>query len=407
MIEAPKFTLHLACPGLSTARTFITSPTFESLATLMGFSIHHCSWVRYRVRRTFPCFHPRQRYIFPSLAVLCVMGFVAMSLLDMEGPIDLTSRSQIPEDNSVVTILLWSHPFGRYSKFGDCLERYQIRGCRITDDRRAYGEADAVIIHHRDIITGTALPQELRPAAQKWIWMNYESPTHSPGLELFEGIFNLTLTYRRGSDIFLPYGFLIPNTLRSIPYNSDQYLRTPAPHELIRPRLLAWVVSNWSESHARVVFYKQLQRFLRVDVYGRAGQAFFGDVVDLVRDYQFYLALENSQHTDYITEKLWSSIEAGAIPVVLGPSRENYERLLPPEAFIHVDDFATVRELAQYLLRLWHRPDLLMSHLSWRGGYRTHRPTFWTEHYCKACEVVRRTRGRTNVVKDLAHWFKS
>lgn len=379
----------------------------------MGVSIHHCSCVRYtamflRVRRTFPCFHARQRDIFTSLAVLCIMVFVAMSLLNMEEPIDLNSRSQSPEDNSVVTILIWSQPFGHYSKFGDCLERYQIRGCSITDDRHVYGEADAVIIHHRDIIMGTALPQEVRPSAQKWIWMNYESPTHSPGLELFEGIFNLTLTYRRGSDICLPYSFLIPNTLRSsIPYNSDQYLRTPAHHELIRPRLLAWVVSNWNKSHARVVFYKQLRRFLWVDVYGRAGQAFFGDVVDLVRNYQFYLALENSQHTDYITEKLWNSIEAGAIPVVLGPSRENYERLLPPEAFIHVNDFATVRELAQYLLMLQYRPDLLMSHLSWRGGYRTHRPTFWTEHYCKACEVVRKTKGRTNVVKDLARWFKS
>lgn len=361
----------------------------------------------FRVQRTFPCIHPRQRSIFTSLACLCIMVLVAVSLLNMEGLIDLKSRSQILKDNSVVTILLWSHPFGHYSKFGGCLERYQIRGCWITDDRRAYREADAVIIHHRDIITDTVLPEELRPAAQKWIWMNYESPTHSPYLELFEGIFNLTLTYRRDSDIFLPYGFLVPNTLRSIPYNSDQYLRTPAPYELIRPRLLSWVISNWNESHARVAFYKQLQQFLWVDVYGYAGQAFFGNVVDLVRDYQFYLALENSQHTDYITEKLWNAIEAGAIPVVLGPSREIYERLLPPEAFIHVDDFATVRELAQYLLMLWRTPDLLMSHLRWRGGHRIHRPTFWAEHYCRACEVVRKTRGRTNVVKDLAHWFKS
>lgn len=360
------------------------------------------------MRRTFPCFCYRGSRIFISLGVVSVMVFVAVSLYAIEGPIDLEPRFQIPEDDSVVTILIWSHPFGHYSTFGDCLERYHIRGCRLTDDRRVYGEADAVIIHHRDIITGTALPQELRPAAQKWIWMNYESPTHSPGLELFEGIFNLTLTYRRGSDIFLPYGFLIPSTFgSSTPYDSDEYLRVPAPHELLRPRLLAWVISNWNVSHARVAFYKQLKRFLWVDVYGLAGEAFFGDVVDLVRDYQFYLALENSQHTDYITEKLWNSIEAGAIPVVLGPSRKNYERLLPPEAFIHVDDFSSVRELAQYLLMLRRSPDLLMSHLSWRGGYRTHRPTFWTEHYCKACEVVGRTRGRTNVVKDLAHWFNS
>lgn len=368
----------------------------------MGFSNHHRSWDRCvsRVWRTFPRFSPRQRCVFTLLGAVCVMVLVPRS------PFDLDPAARPTEDNSLVTILVWAHPFGHYEQFEDCLEGYQIRGCRVTDDRHAYGEADAVIFHHRDIITGTALPEEPRPGAQKWIWMNYESPTNAPGLALFEGIFNLTLTYRIGSDIFLPYGFLIPNAVgSSAPDNSDHYLGTPPLQDLLRPRLLAWVVSNWSRSHARVVFYKQLQRYLQVDVYGHAGQAFSGEVVDLVREYQFYLALENSQHTDYITEKLWNPIEAGAIPVVLGPSRENYERFLPPEAFIHVDDFASPRDLAQYLLMLRRRPDLLMSHLSWRGRYRIHRPTFWTEHYCMACKVVRQTRGRTKVVKDLARWF--
>ncbi|KAI4815354.1 hypothetical protein KUCAC02_005503 [Chaenocephalus aceratus] len=93
-----------------------------------------------------------------------------------------------------------------------------------------------------------------------------------------------------------------------------------------------------------------------------------GSVVRLVSRYQFYLALENSQHTDYITEKLWNAVRAGAVPVVLGPSRQNYERFLPPEAFIHVDDFPTVRGLAR---------------------------------------AVRRTRGRADSVQDLTRWFHS
>lgn len=314
---------------------------------------------------------------------------------------------QITEDKSVVTVLVWSHPFGEHNLFSDCLEHYQIGGCRVTDDRRAYEEADAVIIHHRDMVGASVLPQEPRPAAQKWIWMNYESPTNTPDLARFEGIFNLTLSYRIDSDIFLPYGFLIPNGVRSASRNSDQYLRTPLASEVLRPRLLAWVVSNWHTSHRRVAFFQQLQRHLQVDVYGRVGQPLAGGVVELLREYQFYLALENSEHTDYITEKLWNPIKAGAIPVVLGPTRKNYERFLPPEAFIHVDDFASARELAQYLLVLRRRPELLMSHLGWRGNYWVHRPAFWSEHYCTACKAVRSSRGRTAVVKDLARWFRS
>lgn len=337
------------------------------------------------------------------------MVFVILSLNEEERTIDPQPlvRIRVPEDTSVVTMLLWSHPFGQHSTFSDCLERHQVDGCRLTDDRLAYGAADAVIFHHRDLVGSSALPQEPRPTAQKWIWMNYESPTNTPALAYFEGIFNLTLTYRIDSDIFLPYGFLIPRLVRSASSNSDQHLRSPSASGLLRPRLLAWVVSNWSASHRRVSFFKQLRRYLQVDVYGRVGRPLVGGVVELLRDYQFYLAMENSEHTDYITEKLWNPIEAGAIPVVLGPTRKNYERFLPPEAFIHVDDFASAQELAQYLLLLRRRPELLMSHLRWRSSYRLHRPSFWSEHYCAACKAVRRTRGRTKEVKDLARWFHS
>lgn len=335
------------------------------------------------------------------------MVFIVVSLNDVERVIDPEPSVQVTEGNSVVTMLLWFHPFRQHNPFSDCLERFQIGGCRLTDDRRAYGEADAVIFHHRDIVGAAALPREPRPGAQKWIWMNYESPTNTPGLAYFEGIFNLTLTYRIDSDIFLPYGLLIPSSAGSSSQNPDQNLRTPSPSDLLRPRLLAWVISNWNTSHRRVAFFKQLQRYLHVDVYGHVGRPFAGSVVELIREYQFYLALENSQHTDYITEKLWNPIEAGAIPVVLGPTRENYERFLPPEAFIHVDDFASARELAQYLLMLRRKPKLLLFHLRWRGNYRMHRPPFWSEHYCTACEAVRRTRGQTHAVKDLAHWFDS
>uniref|UniRef100_A0A3Q3LWS0 Fucosyltransferase n=1 Tax=Mastacembelus armatus TaxID=205130 RepID=A0A3Q3LWS0_9TELE len=308
-------------------------------------------------------------------------------------------------EHSAVTILIWTHPFGRFRKLPDCYVRYQIGGCTLTDDRRAYTQADALIIHHREVATGTdELPPEPRPCAQKWIWMNYESPAHTARLGYFEGVFNLTMSYRTDSDIFLPYGYLIPRERAP--------LRGPTRSHLLRPRLVAWVISNWSESHARVAFYYQLRRYIQVDVFGRAGRPLpedsgGGSVVRLVGRYLFYLALENSQHTDYITEKLWNAVLAGAVPVVLGPSRQNYERFLPPEAFIHVDDFPTVRALARYLLMLRRNPARLRRHLTWRGGYSVHQPAFWVEHYCTACRAVSRTRGRTGVVKDLTRWFHS
>ncbi|XP_045930456.1 alpha-(1,3)-fucosyltransferase 4-like [Micropterus dolomieu] len=344
-------------------------------------------------------------------AIVVFLLLLGVCLLYLPDP--LTLEPFVSEENSAVTVLIWTHPFGRYRELPDCFALYQIGGCTLTDDGRAYPEADAVIIHHRDVATGTAdLPPEPRPRAQKWIWMNYESPTHTPRLWLFGDVFNLTMTYRTDSDIFLPYGYLVPHDRRTKGIQNRFAHQLRVPSHLLRPRLLAWVISNWSESHARVALYYQLRRYIQVDVFGRAGRPLPEDsggnsVVRLVGRYQFYLALENSQHTDYITEKLWNAVTAGAVPVVLGPSRQNYERFLPPEAFIHVDDFPTVRGLARYLLTLRRNPARLRRHLDWRGSYSVHQPSFWAEHYCTACRAVRRTKGGTDMVKDLTRWFHS
>ncbi|XP_028320097.1 alpha-(1,3)-fucosyltransferase 4-like [Gouania willdenowi] len=304
---------------------------------------------------------------------------------------------------SHITILLWVHPFGVVAPLPDCWKQFQINGCMITDDKHAYRQVDAVIFHHRDIGNGRArMPTEPRPRSQKWIWLNHESPTNSPGLQQFDRVFNLTMTYRVDSDIYIPYGHLIPVVNGSGSLDQTTSLHRPS-------RLLAWVVSDWSDSHARVSFYNELKRYVNIDVYGSAGKPLkkgIEAVLELLRDYMFYLAMENSQHTDYITEKLWNAVRAGAIPVVLGPSRQSYERLLPPEAFIHVDDFPTVEELAQYLNKVMQNPDLMKHHLSWRQNYSVHLSTR-NELYCDACEVVRRTRGQTSVVPHLKDWFCS
>lgn len=308
---------------------------------------------------------------------------------------------------STVTLLIWTHPFGHYQKLPYCKARYGLHGCKLTDDIHAYSRADAVIFHHRDISTNvSALPVDSRPHGQKWIWMNFESPTHTRNLRQFEGLFNLTMSYRTDSDIFLPYGYLLP-------HHHGAYgltLRVPS-HQRPRPRLLAWVISNWSESQARVIFYRQLSRYVHVDVFGRAGLPLpvggGNSLVRTVKRYLFYLALENSQHTDYITEKVWNALLAGAVPIVLGPTRENYERFLPSEAFIHVDDFPTVRTLVQYLMLLRRSPTHLERHLAWRRTYKVHMPAFWAEHYCAACRAVGKAKGRTDTVIDLADWFRS
>ncbi|XP_061638653.1 alpha-(1,3)-fucosyltransferase 4-like [Phyllopteryx taeniolatus] len=339
-------------------------------------------------------------FLTAGLVAATFLVLLGVSLLHLPEPVALDPATAVRE----VTLLIWTHPFGRKRPLPDCLARYGVDGCVLTDEPRAYPHADGVLVHHRDVASGGAElpPEATRPPGQKWIWINYESPSHTPALWRLEELFNVTMSYRADSDVFLPYGYLVQK------HGDGQPLSEPS--RTSRPRLVAWVVSNWVESQARVAFYYHLSQYIQVDVFGRAGRSIpegLGSVVRLVRRYHFYLALENSQHTDYITEKLWNAVLAGAVPVVLGPTRKNYERFLPPEAFIHVDDFPSVEALAGYLLALSRDPARLIGHLRWRTGFGLRQPTFWGEHYCTACKALRKTMGQTQVVRDLTQWFES
>ncbi|XP_071485785.1 glycoprotein 3-alpha-L-fucosyltransferase A-like [Diadema antillarum] len=86
-----------------------------------------------------------------------------------------------------------------------------------------------------------------------------------------------------------------------------------------------------------------------------------------LRKHKFYLAFENSECRDYITEKLWrNAFLNDIVPVVYGPPREDYEKVLPPNSFIHVHDFKSVKELAEYLSKLDKDEGLYNTFFEWK-----------------------------------------
>ncbi|XP_077200276.1 alpha-(1,3)-fucosyltransferase 4 [Paroedura picta] len=322
--------------------------------------------------------------------------YAASSLHDLPGPLGRASGSS---SEAPLRVLLWWEPFGRGRPLGDCRARYNISACSVTANRSGHGEAHAILFHHRDLAAHGAhqLPAA-RPPAQRWVWMNFESPSHSPGLRGLRGLFNWTMSYRVDSDVFVPYGYLRPRRAPPAP------LALPAKRKLV-----AWVISNWNEEHARVRYFRQLRRYLPVDVYGARGRRLKDDsVVETVADYKFYLAFENSQHQDYITEKLWrNAFKSRAVPVVLGPPRSNYELFIPADSFIHVDDFASPAQLAIYLKFLDKNKSRYRRYFAWRRRYDVRVTAFWDEHCCRVCEAIRAAGHQRKTVQNLAHWFES
>ncbi|XP_077341082.1 alpha-(1,3)-fucosyltransferase 4 [Lithobates pipiens] len=353
-----------------------------------------------KLRGWRPCWRGRWRAVKSQIlaaSLICMVLFVYACTQDLlQSPVHFSLLWGTSSPPTQVTLLIWYEPFGKLRRLGDCRVLFNITGCHLTTNRSFVQEADAILFHHRDIGDYGDFPFEKRLPSQKWIWMNFESPSHSSWLSSLSGIFNWTMSYRVDSDIFVPYGYLFSRKRSKI----------------ILPRkkkLVAWVISNWNEDHERVQYYNQLREYIDIDIYGHYGMDLKQDnIVKTVSDYKFYLAFENSLHTDYITEKLWrNAFKSSAVPIVMGPSRYNYEMFIPRNSFIHVDDFSSPRKLAMYLKFLDKNMHMYRRYFTWRKRYDVHVTSFWDEHYCTACETVKAGGSQHRTVRDLAGWFES
>ena len=70
--------------------------------------------------------------------------------------------------------------------------------------------------------------------------------------------------------------------------------------------------------------------------------------------------------------------------MVFGAHPAEYKRVMPPNSYIHVDDFTSIKELAQYLLFLSRNDDMYNQYLLWKNTGRFVN----TKFMCRLCTMV-------------------
>ncbi|KAK9532710.1 hypothetical protein VZT92_010084 [Zoarces viviparus] len=303
-----------------------------------------------------------------------------------------------------VTILLWYWPFRKaYSLRGDvCWDLYRIPRCRLVDQRSLFPSADVVVFHNVELaMRQQKLPLNLsRPQGQRWAWMSLEAPVHNGNLLQYANIFNMTITYRRDADIPIPYGELLPK-------EAEGHLVEEVP--LNKSFLVCWVVSNFRSHHRRSKVYKELKATVPVTVYGRWTKRALRSnaLLPTISRCYFYLAMENTATKDYVTEKLWrNAFQGGAVPVVLGPPLDDYKAVAPPNSFIHVDEFASVKDLGKYLQELAEDKKRYDEYFTWKHQWNVKLYTDWRQRLCKICTQYN-SLPQEKVYSNLEAWVNA
>ncbi|CAF91890.1 unnamed protein product, partial [Tetraodon nigroviridis] len=300
-------------------------------------------------------------------------------------------------------ILLWFWPYGKKFAYDSCKVYYNIDGCELTDDRSLYDKAQAVLFFHMHIEENQSnMPKEPRPYFQRWIWFYLEPPVITDRKSGLETLFNMTLHYRKDSDIVARY----PLTIR------EEVLM----EKIVLPeknKLVCWIVSNtMTFAGGRQQFYGELSKHINISVFGKA---YTGVRLEIDQYYQtvasckFYLSLENSIFKDYITEKVNGPLAVGTVPVVMGPPRANYEMFFPSDSFIHIDDFADPKALAEHLLSLDKDEEAYMRYFEWRKYFSVipHQQSLDREFIppvCYACQHLA-TDNYYHEIEDLNKWI--
>ncbi|XP_013784291.1 alpha-(1,3)-fucosyltransferase 9-like [Limulus polyphemus] len=306
-------------------------------------------------------------------------------------------------------ILLWTPFFNSQEWERISLQKLNcsFSQCKITRDRNHFNYSDLVVFHWRDIKVHDLPP--IHPPFQRWALFNLESPHHTPAavLRALGDNINWTATYRTDSDVFVPYGKLVPKNTNEV--IRDENCRND--QNISDNNLVVWLVSNCETTSNREKFVEQLKRFISVDVYGKC----YGNICypvnprdecykRLAQRYTFILSFENSICKDYATEKLYMALKMGLIPVVFGGA--NYSSFLPPNSYIDALNFSSPNNLANYLLTVSKSNKLVNSYQEWRKMFDVQPLSFrWFCDLCEKLSTERSERQSFHKFQELHRWW--
>ncbi|XP_013787383.1 alpha-(1,3)-fucosyltransferase C-like [Limulus polyphemus] len=311
--------------------------------------------------------------------------------------------SQVPQSGRK-TVLLWTRYFHNiHWPLPNRNDEKCKFSCRVTSNRKYLAHSDVVAFHWRDIDLND-VPKSRKPG-QIWAIFSLEPPPQTPReiLVSLKDHLNWTISYRRDSDVFVPYGRVIKRKQKKYVKLANFFENTTS---------VSWVVSNCKTTGGREDYVKELKKHISVDIFGECGDelcvgksnAMFRNLCynHLATKYRFYLSFENSICKDYATEKLYLAMDSGMIPVVFGGA--DYKNILPSDSYIDALKYSPA-SLAKHLVDISQDKLVYQKYLKWKENYEVQNRTVksWICSLCEKLQAVKLTQ--TYKPNDFLKWW--
>jgi len=288
----------------------------------------------------------------------------------------------------------------------------KVQNCRLTYNKKMLSKADIVLFHAlgTDMLTQRQMKkiQKDRNTNSRWIFFLHESPENAkPDPELFNGLFNWTMGYRRDADIVVPYNWEWGTWERRSPEDPPVRFRN---HAEGKDKLIWAGISHCG--CMREHYIHKFKEYVNIDIFGNCANRFYKgtppdcprgnpECIKRLKRYKFYLAFENSFCEDYVSEKFTETILDGhTIPIVMGGA--DYKSIGLPNSFIDVNDFDTIEDLANYIKYLDENDDAYNKHFEYKKHYKLGPARPWS---CKICEMANSIDLQPKSYDRLGDWY--
>ncbi|KAL7644099.1 UNVERIFIED_CONTAM: hypothetical protein RMT77_004922 [Armadillidium vulgare] len=325
------------------------------------------------------------------------------------------------EEKNVKKILIWTGYYRASGLWGKvfrrhCLGECEEKRCLITTNKKESEEADAILFDGNSLqrkIYGPGERRFLWPSSRKenqiYIFFSTEPPTRFSkiDLEAFDDFFNWTMTFRRDSDVVIPFGRVLKEKVKGNISEVSQQI-------LDRKKIGIWLNSHCAQNSPRIEFMNELRKHIPIHVFGRCVNRKCGTkaTIRFVKelgmdtcektfgDYVFFMALENSLCKDYVTEKIFRSLKLDIIPVVFGSA--NYSEFAPPKSYIDSSTFPTIADLASFMKMVSGNVSLYNEFFQWKEDYEIDIGSPYKPLICDLCKKL-----HSQDPPSSKKWYKS